>query len=156
MSTMAADSSRAGQDRQAQFQVRYGAVFLLVLTLLVFEVLVSDADWARAVEVMLAGTALTVAVATSRAGERIRHVSARAVGGVALVLVVAIAAGLVSVGVTFVGFTLLEAAIPFAVGGGLMRLVRERGVTLQVVAGALSVYLLAGLLFASVIGFVCA
>ena len=35
-----------------------------------------------------------------------------------------------------------------------LRLIRERGVTFQAVAGALSIYLLVGLLFASLIGFI--
>ena len=39
---------------------------------------------------------------------------------------------------------------------GLLRLVREHGVTVQAVAGALAIYLLVGLLFAWAIGFVSA
>jgi hypothetical protein len=38
--------------------------------------------------------------------------------------------------------------------GGLLRLLRERGVTVQAVAGALTIYLSLGLLFACVIGFI--
>ena len=47
-------------------QFRFGAVFALVLTLVLFEVLAPSDDWARAVAVALAGGALTIAVATSR------------------------------------------------------------------------------------------
>jgi hypothetical protein len=46
------------------------------------------------------------------------------------------------------------AAIPFALGGGLFRLIRDEGVTVEAVAGALAIYLMVGLLFASAIGFV--
>ena len=49
--------------------------------------------------------------------------------------------------------TLLVASIPIALGGGLLRLIRDEGVTVQAVAGALAVYLLVGLLFASAISF---
>ena len=49
---------------------------------------------------------------------------------------------------------LLTLAIPVTLGGGLVRLVRTRGATLQAVAGGLAIYLLAGLGFASAIGFV--
>lgn len=41
-----------------------------------------------------------------------------------------------------------------AIVGGLLRLLRERGVTLHAVAGALAIYLSVGLVFASVIGFI--
>ena len=44
-------------------------------------------------------------------------------------------------------------AIPVALGGGVLRLIREKGVTVQAVAGALAIYLLVGLLFASAISF---
>jgi hypothetical protein len=39
-------------------------------------------------------------------------------------------------------------AVPFVIAGGLWRLVRERGVTLHAVAGALVIYLSLGLAFA--------
>ncbi len=39
---------------------------------------------------------------------------------------------------------------------GMLRLIREHGVTVQAVAGALAIYLLVGLLFAWAIGFVIA
>ena len=38
--------------------------------------------------------------------------------------------------------------------GGLLRLLRERGVTIQAVAGALAIYLSLDLLFAWIIGFI--
>jgi hypothetical protein len=149
----------AGRGRHAavayrEAQHRYGAVFLIILTLLVFAVLAPDADWARAVAVALAGAALTVAVATSRERGPVRSLRALVVGGAALVVVIGIATGALSAGVAFIVTTLVAASIPFALGGGLMRLIRDEGVTLQAVAGALAIYLLVGLLFASVIGFV--
>ena len=49
---------------------------------------------------------------------------------------------------------MLIAAIPVTLGGGLLRLVRAQGVHIQAVAGALAIYLLGGLLFATVIAFV--
>src|SRR5437016_61202 len=61
----AATRTPAAGHRPAQF--RFGAVFALVLALVLFEVLAPSDDWARAVIVALAGGALTVAVATSRA-----------------------------------------------------------------------------------------
>ena len=65
-------------------QFRFGAVFALVLTLVLFEVLAPSDDWARAGAVALAGGALTVAVATSRARAPVRRARAWLVGGFAL------------------------------------------------------------------------
>lgn len=143
---------RSGLGRQAQF--RYGVVFLTILVLLVFEIAAPDGDWARAIDVALAGSALSVTVATSRARGAVRRRRAVMVGALAFVVVILVASGLFSTGLTFLVFTFLLAAIPVGLIGGLSRLIRERGVNVQVVAGALAMYLLVGLLFASVIAFV--
>jgi Ion channel len=152
MTAMATDTPDGVARREAQH--RYGAVFLLVLALLVFEVLAPDADWARAVAVALASAALTVAVATSRARGRVRRLRATVVVGAGVIVVVGIATGVVSLAVAFLIGTALAASIPVTLGGGLLRLIRDEGVTLQAVAGALTIYLLVGLLFASLISFV--
>jgi hypothetical protein len=46
----------------------------------------------------------------------------------------------------------ITAAIPVVIVGGLLGLLRERGVTVQAVAGALAIYLAVGLMFAWIIG----
>lgn len=152
MTPAEADARRAAAAREAQF--RYVAVFLLVVTLLLFEVLSPDADWSRAIGFALAGAALSVAVMTSRARADVRRARAWFVAGVALVVVIAIATGLLSPPATYVIGTLVLAAIPVALAGGVLRLINEDGVTIQAVAGALAIYLLIGLLFASAISFV--
>lgn len=133
---------------------RYGVVFLLLLSLVLFQVLTPNADWARAVNVALATAALTVAVATSRDRRQVRRVRALVVSGVGLLVVVGIAAGVFGPPVAFLIVTVLVALIPVALINGLTRLVRQTGVTVQVVSGALALYLVVGLLFASIIGFV--
>jgi hypothetical protein len=71
------DGIRGGDDRPAEF--RYGAVFIVVLVLLVFLVVAPSADWSRAVGLALEGGALLVAVAPpararlSAAGEPLRE-----------------------------------------------------------------------------------
>ena len=135
-------------------QHRYGIVFLLILVLVLFEITSPAADWARAVDVALAAAALTVAVATSRAGTQVRRIRALVVSGVALVVVIGIATGVFGAALTFLVVTLLVVSIPVTLAGGLLRLTREAGVTAEVVAGALAVYLLVGLLFASIVAFV--
>ena len=129
-------------------------MFVVVLTLLVFQVLAPDSDWARAIAVVLAGAALTIVVATSRERGEVRRFRAAVVSIAAAVVVIGIAAGFISAEVAFLIGTLIAATIPVALAGGLLRLIRDEGVTAQAVAGALTIYLLLGLLFASAISFV--
>ena len=151
--TTGAAVSRAPSAGHRPARFRFAAVFALVLTLVLFEVLAPSDDRARAVTVALAGSALTVAVATSRARARVRRARAWLVAGLALLVVIGIAAGLFGTAITFAVVTLLILGIPLALVGGLLRLIRTAGVTVQVVAGALTVYLVVGLLFASIIAF---
>ena len=137
-------------------QYRYGVVLLLLVLLLVFAIIAPDADWAHAVDPALAGSALAVAVGTSRAKGEVRRIRALAVTAVALLVVVLVGTGVFGVDLTFAVTTLLLAAVPVSLLGGLLRLIREHGVTVQAVAGALAIYLAIGLLFAAVITFVAA
>jgi hypothetical protein len=137
-------------------QYRYGAVFILVLIVVVFVIVAPDGAGARAVGFALVGTALLVAVSTSR--ERTVVLRRRAViGGVTIVIVTVLtAADVLPRSVTTALTALMALAVPATLGGGLLRLVRERGATVQAVAGALAIYLLVGIAFASAIGFVAA
>jgi fucose 4-O-acetylase-like acetyltransferase len=137
-------------------QYRYGMVFALVLTVVVFVIVAPDGDGSRALGFALVGTALLVAVCTSR--ERTVVIRRRAViGGLTIVFVTVLtAAGVLPRSVTTAVTAVMALAVPATLGGGLLRLVRERGATLQAVAGALAIYLLVGLAFASAIGFVAA
>src|ERR1700722_4373984 len=140
------------EDREAGF--RYGVVFLLTLTLLVFVIVAPAADWAQAVACALQWLALLTVVATSRASNNVRRPVAIVLLALTSFTVVGEAAGALSSAVLFAISGLLSAAIPLALIGGLMRLVRRHGVTPQAVSGALTLYLLVGLVFAWVIGFV--
>ena len=73
---------------------------------------------------------------------------------VAAAWVAAVAAGVVPQWLLLAGGGVLTLAIPLALAGGLVRLVGDRGATLQAVAGSLAIYLLIGLTFAWVIGLV--
>jgi len=149
----AATTARERTAARRQAQHRYGAVFVLVLALLLFEIIAPAGSGTRAVDVALSGAALTVAVATSRIGGRVRRSRARVVATVALLFVIGIGSGLFGRPITFLVVTALVALIPVALVGGLLRLVRQAGVTFQVVAGALTIYLVVGLMFASIIAF---
>jgi hypothetical protein len=132
---------------------RYGAVFLLTLTLLVFVIVTPDENWSRAVGCALQWLALLTVVATSRASTNVRRPMAVVLLALATFTVVGEAAGGLSHAVLFAISGLLSVAIAIALIRGLARLVRGRGVTLQAVAGALTLYLLLGLVFAWGIGF---
>jgi Ion channel len=132
-------------------QYRYGLVLVLVATLVFFQIAAPVTSTALALDVLLAAAALTVAVATSRAREGVRRRRALVVTAVGVVIFLLTVTGAASRTVTFVFITLIVAAIPFTLIRGLARLVQKRGVTAQVVAGALAMYLLVGLLFASVV-----
>lgn len=132
---------------------RYGVVFLLTLTLLVFVIVAPGADWSRAVGCALQWLALLTVVATSRARTGVRRPVAVVLLALTTFTVVGEAAGGLSDAVLFAISGVLSAAIPLALIGGLMRLVRAHGVTPQAVAGALTLYLLLGLVFAWIVGF---
>ena len=142
----------ASTDHQAGF--RYGAVFLLTLAVVVFVIAAPSADWSRAMTLAIEGSALVVAVATARERERIRHRRALVVGLLMIALIILVATGVVSEGPTAALLALVTAAVPIEIVRGLMRLLRERGVTVQAVAGALAIYLSIGLVFAWIISLI--
>jgi Ion channel len=134
---------------------RYGTVFVLALALLVFVIVAPAADWSRALGLSLESAALVVAVATSRTrSEEVRRARTATLAVLATLAVAAVAAGLVPEWATLLISGVLAAAIPLTLVQGLVRLVGTRGATLQAVAGALTIYLLIGLLFAWIIGVV--
>jgi hypothetical protein len=131
---------------------RFGAVFLLTLALLVFVIVAPSADWARAVACALQWLALLTVVATSRAKRDVRLPVAATILALTAATVLGEAFGALPEVALFAISGVLSTAIPVALVGGLLRLVRTRGVTPQAVAGALTLYLLLGLVFAWVIG----
>ncbi|HEY6397021.1 MAG TPA: ion channel, partial [Solirubrobacteraceae bacterium] len=112
------------------------------------------ADWTRAVAIAIEGIAVTVTVATSRERESVRRRRALTVGVALLAVVVLIALGVFPIWLIAITAAFVTAAVPVALLRGLLRLMREQGVTLQAVAGSLAIYLSIGLVFAWVIGFV--
>jgi Ion channel len=133
---------------------RYGFVFLLMLTLVVFLIATPDASWSRAVATVISGAALAVAVTTARVRKSQRR------GGVVVVTVatafvgVAVIAGFAPKVLTSTFGVLIGIAVPGVIISGLLRLLRERGVTLQAVAGGLVIYLSLGLAFAYLVSFI--
>jgi ion channel len=143
---------RADEPDVAQY--RYGVVFILILITVVFLIVAPEGDASRAIGFAIAGAALLVAIVTSRERNVVRR--RRVVGATVTIVVVTVltAAGAIPRAATQGISVVMTLAVPLTLGGGLLRLVRERGATPQAVAGGLAIYLLLGLLFASVIGFI--
>jgi Ion channel len=131
---------------------RYGGVLLLTLAVAIFALTAPEGRGSRTIEQVAAGATLLVAVVTSRAPRRTR----RAAGSALVVALVVTGAGaatgvaepVVSFAVTAVTLAVTAAVIV----AGMVRLVLDRGVVLQAVLGAVTIYVLAGLTFAFVIG----
>jgi Ion channel len=150
--TLGANRREPAHDSPAQF--RYGIVFVLTLGVVVFVIAAPSANWSRATALLMDGVALVFAIATTRDREEIRRRNAAIAGLAMIVLILLAATGAAPHSVTDVANVLITAAVPVVIVGGLLRLLRERGVTVQAVAGALTIYLSLGLLFAYVIAFV--
>jgi len=149
----AAERDEAGAEHRPP-EYRYGVVLILVLALVVFVILAPTAGWSRAVALGIEGAALIVSIGTARSRRVVRRRRTLAAGAAALVGAVTVAAGVLPSALALALGGLLGFAIPPALGGGLLRMVRERGVTLQAVAGSLAIYLVIGLVFAWLIGIV--
>jgi hypothetical protein len=151
-----ADGGRrlSADDRAARY--RYGAVLILLLTIVVFVIIAGDGTGSRAVAFALSGTALMVAVGTSRERSAIRRRRvAWGTAGVTLITL-GIATGVVGASASFLIGAVVTVAVPVSLSRGLLRLVGERGATTQAVAGAIAIYLSIGLTFAFVISFIAA
>lgn len=140
------------EERGAEY--RYGIVFLLVFAVAVVLILTPDGAGWRAVSFGFTSAALIIAVSTQRAPSAVRHRRFVIGTSVATVVTVLIGTDAIDRKLSLALGAILALAVPFSLGRGLVRLVRERGATLEAVAGALAIYLLVGLAFASAIGFV--
>ena len=149
---LAPNRRQPAADRPAQF--RYGIVFVLMLALVVFVIAAPSANWSRAAAIAIEGVALVFAVATGRERQVVRRQRAVGVGVVMIVLIILVATGAAPRQLTDAANVVITAAIPVVILGGLLRLLRQRGVNVQAVAGALAIYLAVGLVFAWIIGFI--
>ena len=141
-------------DRERAPEYRYGAVFACAAAALVVLVIAPTNDLGRAIALALESLALFIAVATSRERRSVRRARAVIVAVGAALVVGGVAAGVVSPEGASALSALAGISASLALVGGLVSLVRQHGVTLQAVAGALAIYLQLGLIFAWVIGFI--
>jgi hypothetical protein len=127
---------------------RYGIVLVLTLVLVVFIIATPTADWSRAIALTLSGASLVVVILTSTARPAVRRERSLALGGATVILLVLVAVGVVPDTLDALLLVTASGVLLAQLSVGTTRLIRERGVTLQAVAGALTVYLLLGLVFA--------
>ena len=131
---------------------RYGSVLLLTVAVALFALTAPDGRGSRTIEQLAAGVTLLVAVVTSRAPQRTRRAA-----GLALVIALVVtgagsAAGVTEPAVSFAVTAVTLAAAAAVIVAGMVRLVLDRGVVLQAVLGAVTIYVLVGLTFAFIIG----
>jgi hypothetical protein len=141
-------------DTSSQPQHRYFAVLVLSLAAVVFLIGAPAADWSLGLALAIQGAALVVTIATSRERRAVRRRRTLAVGLALIAAVILIALGFVPRWLSAGAAVLLTAAVPIALVRGLLRLLRDRGVSAQAVAGSLAIYLSIGLIFAWIIGFI--
>ena len=142
-------SSTPASGRFAQH--RYGMVLALTILAVLFSILAPDTAAGRAVAVLLQSTMLLAVIATSRERFSVRGTGAALVFVVLLVLALLVALSLVPNWVGAAGTSAAVAAVLVVLTRGVVQLIRDRGVTIQAIAGALTSYLLIGLLFALVV-----
>jgi Ion channel len=127
---------------------RYGLVLGLTILAVLFSIVAPDTPIGRAVAVLLQGAMLFAVIATSREAPGTRNLLATLTVVALLSLGVLIALKVVPRWVGAAGTALAVMAVLVVLTSGVVRLVREHGVTIQAVAGALTTYLLIGLEFA--------
>jgi hypothetical protein len=131
---------------------RYGALLGLTLGLSLFGLLVGDSRGARSAELLTAGAVLMTAVLTSGAPVRTRRAAVAVVGLAATGVAIAELVGTPPPALVYGSSAFLVGSTILVLVGGLARLVLDRGVVVTAVFGALTVYLLAGMMFAFLIG----
>ncbi len=134
----------------------FSGVLVMVILAMTFQLAAPDDDWARVVAVALQGAVVLTALGAAGADQRIVHPA---------VVIVLVSVGLASVALVALGDVgpavprlvslLLVMVAPVAIVIGLKReLLADGRVTLQTVYAGLSLYLLLGMAFGFLFGFV--
>jgi hypothetical protein len=131
---------------------RYGIVLAIALVAVALLVVAPNGAGSRAAGLLLTGTMLLVVTVTSRGDRTLREAQGIAVIVATVVLTLAVGLHWVPQWVGPTTSFLLVLGTLVQLVRGLSRLLQGKGVTVQAVAGALSVYLLVGILFAFAIG----
>jgi hypothetical protein len=147
---VAPDSTAAAEGARA-IEHRYGVVLALTILAVLFSILAPETPAGRGVAVLLQSTMLLAVLATSRESHAERNARTAIAFLALVVLTVLVSLSVVPGWVGAAGTAAAVLAVLVVLARGIVRLIRDRGVTLQAVAGALTTYLLIGLLFALVV-----
>src|SRR5689334_19387045 len=101
---------------------RYAAVGGLTSVLVVFLIIAPASDWSRAVALLLEGSALIVAIATSRQRATIRRARVTVATLLSIAVVALTVTGVIGATVAFAIGGVLAVALPLELVGGLVRL----------------------------------
>jgi hypothetical protein len=132
-------------------QHRYGLVLALTILAVLFSIVAPETPAGRAIAVLLQGAMLFGIIVTARDPPATRSFAATLTVIALLALAALVGLSVVPRWVGAAGSALAVLAVLIVLTRGVVRLVRDRGVTLQAVAGALTSYLLIGLLFALIV-----
>jgi hypothetical protein len=147
VSSTSAPSSDGGRSAQH----RYGVVLALTIFAVLFSVIAPDTPVGRTIAIILQGAMLFAIILTSRDAPATRGLAATLTVTALLALAALVGFSVVPIWVGAAGAAAAVLAVLVILTRGVVQLVRTRGVTLQAVAGALTSYLLIGLLFALVV-----
>jgi hypothetical protein len=129
-------------------------VLLLTVVAVIDVIVAPDTPASRGIGLLLQGGTMLAVIATSREAAAIRHTRGAVVAAVLVALALGVALAVIPrwVGALVGGAVVM--VVLFVLVRGVTRLIREQGVSLQAVAGALAIYMLVGLMFAIAISIV--
>jgi hypothetical protein len=127
---------------------RYGPICLLAVGLAMYAIAARDTALTRAVVVGTSGTMLAIAAVTSSHAPSERRRWALAAASLIAVFTVLTALDVTTATVASAVAGAFATATVATIAGGLLRLLNNRGVTIQAVAGGLAIFALIGLVFA--------
>jgi Ion channel len=125
-------------------QHRYGLVLLLAIAAAIDVIVAPDTPLSRGIGLLLQGGTLLAVIATSR-DRAIRHAAGAGAAVVLLALSICVALSVLPSWLGALAAAVAMSAVLVILVRGVTRLIRDQGVTLQAVAGALAIYILVGL-----------
>ncbi|MFI5008750.1 MAG: potassium channel family protein [Solirubrobacterales bacterium] len=135
-------------------QHRYGLVLALTIVAVLDVIVAPNTPVSRGIGLLVQGATLLAVIATTRERRIVQGVKGALAALAIFALALAVALSIVPRWVASATAVVVVGIVLVVLVRGVVRLIRSRGVTLQAVAGALSIYLLAGLAFALVISLV--
>lgn len=135
-------------------QHRYGLVLALTITAVLDVIVSPDTPVSRGIALLVQGATLLAVIATTRERRFVQGVKGAIAALAIFALALAVALSIAPRWVASATAVVVIGTVLVVLVRGVVRLIRSRGVTLQAVAGALSIYMLLGLAFALAISLI--